>query len=141
VCGFLGHERFGNPIFPEVPMMETRRRMLASIAGAAVVLPAETLLTWLQGTGPVVKPHPYPDGRDPSAPPVLDSPSRVNPRAIEMENQKELRANVRKLYDLVVELKEQVEKTDANSTLSIPVMKKAQQIEKLAKQIKNLARG
>jgi len=122
-------------------MMETRRRMLASIAGAAVVLPAEPLLAWLQGTGPVVKPHPYPDGRDPSAPPVLDSPSRVNPRAVEMENQKELRRSVRKLFDLVVELREQVEKTDANSTLSIPVMKKAQQIEKLAKQIKNLARG
>jgi len=61
--------------------------------------------------------------------------------AIEMENQKELRANIAKLYDMVVELKEQVEKTDANSTLSVPLMKKAQQIEKLAKQIKNLAKG
>jgi hypothetical protein len=71
----------------------------------------------------------------------LDPPSRVNPKAIEMENQKELRAGVAKLYDMVVELRDQVEKTDANSTLSIPVMKKAQQIEKLAKQIKNLAKG
>jgi len=79
--------------------------------------------------------------RDPSAPPVLDSPSSVNRRAMEMENQKELRANIAKLYDMVVELKEQVEKTDANSTLSVPLMKKAQQIEKLAKQIKNLAKG
>ena len=58
-----------------------------------------------------------------------------------MENQKELRANVSKLYDMVVELKEQVEKPNANSTLSLSVMKKAQQIEKLAKQIKNLTRG
>ena len=122
-------------------MMERRRRMLASFVGAAVVLPAEPLLAWLQGTGPVVRPHPYPDGRDPSAPPVLDSPSPVNRMAIEMENQKELRANIAKLYDMVVELKEQVEKTDANSTLSVPLMKKAQQIEKLAKQIKNLAKG
>jgi len=60
---------------------------------------------------------------------------------MEMENQKELRANIAKLYDMVVELKEQVEKTDANSTLSVLLMKKAQQIEKLAKQIKNLAKG
>jgi len=71
----------------------------------------------------------------------LDEPSRVNRKAIEMENQKELRANVAKLYDMVVELKEQVEKTDANSTLSIPVVKKAQQIERLAKQIRNLLKG
>jgi hypothetical protein len=68
----------------------------------------------------------------------LDLPSQVNRGAIEMD-QKEIRANVAKLYDMVVELKEQVQKTDTHSTLSIPVMKKAQQIEKLAKQIKNLA--
>jgi len=42
---------------------------------------------------------------------------------------------------MVVELKEQVDKMDVNSTFSIPVMKKTQQIEKLAKQIKNLAKG
>ena len=122
-------------------MTETRRRILTTFFGAAVVLPVKPLLGWLQDNGRVIKPHPYPDGRDPSAPPVLDSPSRVNPKAIEMQNQKELRANVSKLYDMVLELKEQVEKTDANSTLSLSVMKKAQQIEKLAKQIKNLTRG
>jgi len=88
--------------------------------------------TGLQDNGRVVKPHPYPDGRDPSAPPVLDPPSRANPKAIEMQNRKELRANVAKLYDMVVELKDQVEKTDANSTLSIPVMKKAQQIGEIS---------
>jgi len=122
-------------------MTETRRHILATFFGAAVVLPVKPLLGWLQDNGRVIKPHPYPDGRDPSAPPVLDSPSRINPKAIEMQNQKELRANVSKLYDMVLELKEQVEKTDANSTLSLSVMKKAQQIEKLAKQIKNLTRG
>ena len=122
-------------------MMETRRRMSATFVGVAALLPAGPTLSWLQGTGHVVKPHPYPNGRDPSAPASLDEPSRVNRKAIEMENQKELRANVAKLYDMVVELKEQVEKTDANSTLSIPVVKKAQQIERLAKQIRNLAKG
>jgi hypothetical protein len=122
-------------------MTKTRRHILTTFFGAAVVLPMKPLLGWLQDNGRVIKPHPYPDGRDPSAPPVLDSPSRINPKAIEMQNQKELRANVSKLYDMVLELKEQVEKTDANSTLSLSVMKKAQQIEKLAKQIKNLTRG
>jgi len=122
-------------------MTETRRHILTTFFGAAVVLPVKPLLGWLQDNGRVIKPHPYPDGRDPSAPAVLDSPSPINPKAIEMQNQKELRANVSKLYDMVLELKEQVERTDANSTLSLSVMKKAQQIEKLAKQIKNLTRG
>ena len=122
-------------------MTETRRHILTSFLGAAVVLPVKPLLAWLQASGRVVKPYPYPNGRDPSAPPALDPPSRVNPKAIEMENRKELRANVTRLYDMVVELKDQVEKMDANSTLSIPVMKKAQQIEKLAKEIKNLVKG
>jgi hypothetical protein len=34
-----------------------------------------------------------------------------------------------------------VERTDANSILSVSLVKKAQQIEKLAKQIKDLANG
>ena len=125
-------------------MTETRRHILTTFFGAAVVLPVKPLLGWLQDNGRIIKPHPYPDGRDPSAPAVLDSPSPINPKAIEMQNQKELkelRANVLKLYDMVLELKEQVEKTNANSALSLSVMKKAQQIEKLAKQIKNLTRG
>ncbi len=42
---------------------------------------------------------------------------------------------------MVSELKDQIEKTDSSSTLSVSVVKKAQQIEKLAKQIKDLAKG
>jgi hypothetical protein len=42
---------------------------------------------------------------------------------------------------MVGALKEQVDKSDATSTLSLPVVKKAQQIEKLANQIKDRAKG
>jgi hypothetical protein len=68
-------------------------------------------------------------------------PSRLDPKAIARANQIEIRTDIAKLYDLVSELKEQLEKTDAAATLSISVVKKAQQIEKLAKHIKDLARG
>ena len=122
-------------------MTETRRHMLATFLGTAVVLPVEPLLSWLQGAAPAIKPFPYPNGRDPNAPPGLDDPTTIDRKAIELEHRKELRADVAKLYDMVVELKEQVDKMDANSTFSIPVIKKTQQIEKLAKQIKNLAKG
>jgi len=42
---------------------------------------------------------------------------------------------------MVSELEEQIDRTDSTSTLSMAVVKKAQQIEKLAKQIKDLAKG
>ena len=41
---------------------------------------------------------------------------------------------------MAADLKTSVEKTDAN-TLSVSLVRKAQDIEKLAKQIKNLAKG
>jgi len=122
-------------------MTETRRRMLAAFVGTAFFLPTKPFFGWLQDNGRVIKPHPYPDGRDPSAPAALDPPSQVNPKGLEMERQKEFRANVAKLYDLAAQLKEEVEKTNASAMLSLTVMKKAQQIEKLAKEIKNSAKG
>ena len=64
-----------------------------------------------------------------------------NPKAIELANQKALRADIAKLYEMASDLKDQADKTDPASTLSVAVVKKAQEIEKLAKQIKNLARG
>jgi len=42
---------------------------------------------------------------------------------------------------MVVELKDKVEKMDANSTLSIPVMKKAQQIEKISERNQESCKG
>ena len=45
-----------------------------------------------------------------------------------------------KLYDLASELKQQIETTDPNSMLSVGLVKKAQEIEKLAKQIKDAPR-
>jgi len=71
----------------------------------------------------------------------LDQPSQPDPKAIARANQIEIRTDITKLYDLVSELKEQIEKTDPTATLSIAVVKKAQQIEKLAKHVKELAKG
>ena len=68
-------------------------------------------------------------------------PTTREDRAVSLANQKELREDVSRLYGMVSDLKEQVEQTDANSMLSVSLVKKAQQIEKLAKQIRDLARG
>jgi hypothetical protein len=57
------------------------------------------------------------------------------------KNPAQIKLEVQKLYGVVGALKEQVDKSDATSTLSLPVVKKEQEIEKLAKQIKDRAKG
>jgi hypothetical protein len=123
-------------------MLDSRRRWMVTTLGALGVLAAKPLFSGEMGQSrSVPKAQPYPNGRDPNAVPGNDEPSRLDPKAIEQANQKKLREDINKLYEMVSELKEQVEKTDANSTFSVSVVKKAQQIEKLAKQIKELARS
>jgi len=79
-----------------------------------------------------------------SGPPVHDPLSDAptpNPKDILKQNQQQIHDDVEKLYKLATELKDEVEKTDAANTLSLPMIQKAEQIEKLAKQVKNLTRG
>jgi len=58
-----------------------------------------------------------------------------------LQNEKEFRDGVEQLYVLVNELKEEVEKTATTDVLSVRMYKKANEIEKLAKQIKNKVKG
>lgn len=124
-------------------MPESRRHMLTALFGAAGVLAVEPLLSGLQspGSGGSPKAKVYPNGRDPNATTGIEDPSRLDPKAIARANQITIRTDIAKLYEMVSGLKEEIEKTDPTATLSISVVKKAQQIEKLAKQIKDLARG
>ncbi len=128
-------------------MPESRRRLLMTFVGAAGVLALRPALALCQGAPsvrPSPQPRPSPNAPDSHVPYGLkDGPQAAvsDKKAIERANQQELRSNVSKLYEIVADLKDQVEKTDANKTLSVSVVKKAQQIEKLAKQIKELAKG
>ncbi|HEY6269975.1 MAG TPA: hypothetical protein VIX11_16870 [Candidatus Acidoferrum sp.] len=131
-------------------MPDSRRRLLMAFVGAAGVLALRPVLALCQGSGAhptpqPPQPRPSPNAPDPNLPYGLkDGPQAAtgsDKKAIERANQQELRSDVSKLYQMVSDLKDQVEKTDANKTLSVSVVKKAQQIEKLAKQIKELAKG
>jgi hypothetical protein len=57
------------------------------------------------------------------------------------EIEKEIKKKVEKLYELATELKAEVDKTDSSKVLSLNLMKKAEEIEKLAKDIKNRSKG
>jgi hypothetical protein len=56
-------------------------------------------------------------------------------------NDKDIKSNVLKLAELAEELKREVEKTDSANVLSLPMVHKAEEIERLAKHIATLARG
>jgi len=89
-----------------------------------------------------------PQNPNPSPPPVAPLPipslpdgSKLDPKEILKKNQEQIHDDVEKIYALAGELKDDVEKTDSANVLSLPMIQKAEQIEKLAKQVKNLAHG
>jgi hypothetical protein len=69
--------------------------------------------------------------------PLAPSPEK---RILE-ENQKDIKKKVEKLYELATELKGEVDKTDSSKVLSLNMVRKAEEIEKLAREIKNRSKG
>jgi hypothetical protein len=68
------------------------------------------------------------------------TPAGPDEKAIIRQSQ-EIRVDVEKLYALVSQLKQELGATNTTSVLSVSFVKKAKQIEKLAKQIRDLAKG
>ena len=57
------------------------------------------------------------------------------------ENQEKIKKDIQRLYDLVSNLKNEVEKTDSSKMLSLNLVKTAEEAEKLARHIRTLALG
>jgi hypothetical protein len=120
-------------------MLESRRHLLMTLISAAGVLTANPLFLSPQTPQPL--PSPNAPGRNFPHRIGDPDPTGPDPKAVNKQNQAEIKTEIQRLSELVSELKEEVDKTDANATLSISVVKKAQQIEKLAKQIKDRAKS
>jgi len=67
--------------------------------------------------------------------------SQISKRALLLQNEKEFRAGVNRLHQLVGELKEELDRTVTTDVFSVQMYKKTEEIEKLAKQLKGKARG
>lgn len=65
----------------------------------------------------------------------------ANARPVLEHNQEEIQQDIRKLYSLAQQLKQQVDKTKSADVLSLNLVDNAKKIEDLAKQIKNLAKA
>jgi len=125
-------------------MYSSRRRIFVN--GAAAV--AAILLPWkinfaqdaTQSQDPPISPSPRREN-GPEDPSHSSLPSGASRKAMLEQHQKDIKKDIEKLYDLATQLKTEVEKTDATSVLSLGMVKKAEEIEKLAKQIKDHAKG
>ncbi len=85
-----------------------------------------------------------PTGSEPAAPGSKDDedPKSTPPaKAILQANDKDIKKNVEKLFQLASELKAEVDKTDSVQVLSLAMLRKTEEIEKLAKDIRSRAKG
>ena len=122
--------------------MDTRRAFLAGLAVTGAMG-----WTWLtaaraeQTSQSPATPRPPQDRSTPSDT-TPDNPNMPSPekRMLE-ENEKDIKKKVEKLYQLAAELKAEVDKTDSSKVLSLTMLKKTEEIEKLARDIRNRSKG
>lgn len=118
-------------------MVDTRRSFLRSFGGAS------GSLVLFQQCPPV----PEPRRRTPVDPPPPlekqdDAKTDTNTVSLQRHLQeKELRETMEQLYERVRGLKTELDHTPTTAVFSVSVFKETQEIEKLAKRLKNYAKG
>lgn len=123
--------------------MNTRRGFLTTLAMIVSIVNV-----WISSaeanqapqSGPTPRPtqdRPTPTDVAPPDNPNVPSPEK---RMLE-ENEKDIKKKVEKLYQLAAELKAEVDKTDSSKVLSLTMLKKTEEIEKLARDIRNRSKG
>jgi hypothetical protein len=120
-------------------MYDTRRRFLKLLAagGAMAVAGAPRVRAQAKTQSRPQLPDPTQNADETSGPLAGKSATKL----MLEENEKDIKKNIEKLYQLASDLKSEVEKTDSSQVLSLALVKKAEEIEKLAHDIKTRAKG
>jgi hypothetical protein len=123
-------------------MIDTRRQLLRSAISLAAALSCSARL-FSQQTHPPPQPLPSPNAPNPAYPQGMNGPGPTPPdqKTIDKQNQVQIRADVDRMYAMVSEMKQELGVTNTTTVLSVNFVKKAHEIEKLAKQVKELAKG
>jgi hypothetical protein len=122
-------------------MRKTPRVTTIAIAAASLLLAAAAGKIAAQYP-PVLPPPPKPaETTNPAEVHANTQASAAAKRAQLQQNEQEFRQGVERLYQLSGELRDEVQKTPTSDVLSLCMVKKAEEIEKLAKLLKNKARG
>jgi len=122
-------------------MLESRRLMLKTVLGTAGTL---AIAEWMYAAFQHPQPMPSPNApNNQNFPGGLNGPqpAKGDKTAPNPMNQEQIAAMVQQLYKLASELKEEVEHTNLTAVFPVTFVKKAQEAEKLAKQIKDRAKG
>ncbi len=130
-------------------MPENRRSFVMTVAAAASSLAVDALLdpSWshliMAAQRPIIPPpKPAPaETQNPAQPEVNSPEANAAKRAILLKNEKEFREGVERLYQLTADLRDEVQKTMTTDVLSVRMVKKTEEIEKLAKALKTKAKG
>ena len=110
---------------------------------ALVILLLFTSGPAVEAQNPKLPPPQFPVTTDQPSSPDQEAKAKLErdmAKKANQERQASLKRDTDKLLKLATELKEYVDKTNAN-TLSLDVVKKAEEIEKLARDIKNRSKG
>jgi hypothetical protein len=102
----------------------------------AMGLPLGVLARRLAAQVPISPPSRSPIAKDEDA-----NAPKIDTKAVLEANEKGIKKNVERLYQLAGELRAEVEKTDSVHVLSLGMLKKTEEIEKLAKEIRSRAKG
>ena len=116
-------------------MLQSRRSLLRVLSASAAISSVFAVFVGGQETFPPKQGPLRPGEDDPNL------PAKAATKTVLEENQKDIKKNVEKLFDLATQLKDQVEKTDSTTILSVALVRKAEEIERLAHQIKDRAKG
>jgi hypothetical protein len=122
-------------------MLKSRRSLLKGVvatAGAVATAP------WALAAPQTPQPMPSPNApTNQNFPGGLNGPpvSSTDKPATNPMNREQIAAMVQQLYKLASELKDEAEHTNLAAVFPVTFVKKAQQIEKLAKQIKDRTKG
>jgi hypothetical protein len=123
-------------------MLDTRRELLRSGLSFAAIASFSTSI-FAQQQHPTPQPMPSPNAPNPNFPQGMNGPGPSQPdqKTIDKQNQEQIRADIDKMYVMVSELKQELGVTNTATVLSVNFVKKTHEIEKLAKQIRELAKG
>ena len=124
-------------------MGETRRRFLMAVVAVASFSAAveDSVFGQQRKDNPFPTPPPSSETQNPAEAGAANPEAQSAKRAALKQNEKEFRAGVNRLYQLAGELKDEVDKTVTTEVFSVQMYKKTGEIEKVAKLLKDKAKG
>jgi hypothetical protein len=124
-------------------MEGTRRGFLVALVAVASCSATtdSSMFAQQRKENPFPTPPPSSETQNPAEAGAANPDAQSAKRATLKQNEKEFRAGVSRLYQLAGELKEEVDKTVTTEIFSVQMYKKTTEIEKVAKLLKEKAKG